>query len=288
MSTLLETDRAHGHLRRPATPTTASTSPCREGKLVGLIGPNGAGKTTFIDAITGFTKPSEGSVHFDGEDITGLQHPRPGSARASRGTWQSLELFEDLTVRDNLLVAAERPKWWSFLTDMRAPRPLRRPSTSSVDWALTQVGLSDVRDTLPGELPHGHRKLIGVARALVAEPQARAARRAGRRPRLGREPRARPPAPRPARRRHHRLPHRPRHGPRAQRLRLPVRARLRRGHRRGHAGADPRPTPTSSPPTSARAPATPQAHGARSDRRRRTRRSRSQIEEHSEHGAATS
>src|SRR6266487_4803971 len=77
------------------------------GAFVGLIGPNGAGKTTFIDAITGFVKPSAGSVSFAGEDITAL----PAHDRARRGlsrTWQSLELFEDLSVADNLLVAAER------------------------------------------------------------------------------------------------------------------------------------------------------------------------------------
>src|SRR5262245_46856320 len=77
------------------------------GAFVGLIGPNGAGKTTFIDAITGFVKPSSGRVYFAGDDITSM----PPHYRAKRGlsrTWQSLELFEDLTVADNLLVAAER------------------------------------------------------------------------------------------------------------------------------------------------------------------------------------
>jgi len=81
---------------------------CETGKLVGLIGPNGAGKTTFIDAITGFTPVTHGYVSFDGVDLDGL---RP-DARAKLGlvrTFQSLELFEDLTVRDNLLVAADQP-----------------------------------------------------------------------------------------------------------------------------------------------------------------------------------
>ena len=140
-----------------------------KGKLVGLIGPNGAGKTTFIDAITGFTKQTEGSVHFAGEDITNLStHDR--ARRGLSRTWQSLELFEDITVRDNLLVAASRPKWWSFLADFVHPsrsRGLDEP----VDWALMQVGLTDFAPNYPGELPHGHRKLIGVARALVAKPK---------------------------------------------------------------------------------------------------------------------
>ena len=93
---------------------------CEVGKLVGLIGPNGAGKTTFIDAITGFTPLSGGIVTFDGVD---LADKRPDT-RAGMGlvrTFQSLELFEDLTVRDNLLVAAEQPKWYSFLADIVVP-----------------------------------------------------------------------------------------------------------------------------------------------------------------------
>jgi branched-chain amino acid transport system ATP-binding protein len=140
-----------------------------EGELVGLIGPNGAGKTTFVDAITGFTKLTEGTVHFAGDDITDLgTHER--ARRGLSRTWQSLELFEDLTVRDNLLVAASRPRWWSFLADVVHPNRFGGLD-AQVEWALTQVGLSDFRHNYPGELPHGHRKLIGVARALVARPQ---------------------------------------------------------------------------------------------------------------------
>ena len=74
------------------------------GELVGLIGPNGAGKTTFIDAVTGFVR-SEGSVELAGTSLDGL----PPHVRAQRGlarTWQTVELFDDLTVRENLTVAA--------------------------------------------------------------------------------------------------------------------------------------------------------------------------------------
>jgi branched-chain amino acid transport system ATP-binding protein len=140
-----------------------------EGKLVGLIGPNGADKTTFIDAITGFTKMSEGRVRFADDDITSLathERARRGLAR----TWQSLELFEDMTVRDNLLVAATRPKWWSFLADIAHPNRFGALDVH-IEWALAQVGLSEYQGAYPRELPHGYRKLIGVARALVGRPQ---------------------------------------------------------------------------------------------------------------------
>ena len=143
---------------------------CEAGKLVGLIGPNGAGKTTFIDAITGFTPITRGFVTFDGVDLAGL---RP-DARAKLGlvrTFQSLELFEDLTVLDNLLVAADRPHWYSLLSDIVMPGRGRAAALAQVDVALDAMGLRDLADKLPSDLSHGQRKLVGVARALAAKPK---------------------------------------------------------------------------------------------------------------------
>jgi branched-chain amino acid transport system ATP-binding protein len=140
------------------------------GQLVGLIGPNGAGKTTFIDAITGFTAISSGSVTFDGHDLAEVTPDQRALLGLTR-TFQSLELFEDLTVRENLLVAAERPAWWSFLLDLVK---LRRPMAqwqAQVDDALAALGLGDIGEVLPSDLSHGQRKLVGVARALAAKPK---------------------------------------------------------------------------------------------------------------------
>jgi branched-chain amino acid transport system ATP-binding protein len=140
------------------------------GKLTGLIGPNGAGKTTFIDAITGFTRPSSGTIHFDGSEINDLTP----DARAHKGlsrTFQSLELFEDLTVRDNLLVAAEKPRWYSAFVDVFRPGRKDRDLEDQVDWALGVIGLQAVGDRLPSDLSHGQRKLVGVSRALAARPK---------------------------------------------------------------------------------------------------------------------
>ena len=142
----------------------------QSGKLVGLIGPNGAGKTTFIDAITGFTPLSLGTVTFDGVDLAA----KSPDARARLGltrTFQSLELFEDLTVRDNLMAAAERPRWFSFATDIVLPGRAGRAYREQVDWALSILKLSDFADRLPSDLSHGQRKLVGVARALAARPK---------------------------------------------------------------------------------------------------------------------
>ena len=142
----------------------------QSGMLVGLIGPNGAGKTTFIDAITGFTNVSSGVVEFDGVDLIGMaphQRARLGLSR----TFQSLELFEDLSVRDNLRAAAEKPPWYAFALDLL--RVARGGSTQEdqVNRALGALGLEDIADRLPSDLSHGQRKLVGVARALAAKPK---------------------------------------------------------------------------------------------------------------------
>jgi branched-chain amino acid transport system ATP-binding protein len=137
-----------------------------EGQLVGLIGPNGAGKTTFIDAISGFVH-SRGRVVLDGRDLTRL----PAHVRARLGlarTWQSIELFDDLSVRENLMVASHRPSVWETVREV-----LSRPVTETValEEALALLGLEGVAELMPDELAQGQRKLVGVARALVARPR---------------------------------------------------------------------------------------------------------------------
>jgi branched-chain amino acid transport system ATP-binding protein len=136
-------------------------------RVVGLIGPNGAGKTTFIDAITGFVPTAGGAVTFDGHALDRLPPYRRARLGLAR-TWQSLELFDDLNVRENLQVAAERARWWSFLAD--AVRPNRAQNKTAVDDALDTLGLTDLADRMPDELSQGQRKLVGVARALAARP----------------------------------------------------------------------------------------------------------------------
>jgi branched-chain amino acid transport system ATP-binding protein len=143
---------------------------CHVGKLVGLIGPNGAGKTTFIDAITGFTPISSGTVTFDGKDLGGMRPDARANAGLTR-TFQSLELFEDLTVRDNLMVAAEPSRWYSAAVDIVLPGRSDRRYRDQVDWALEIMHISDLEAAQPSELSNGQRKLIGVARAFAALPK---------------------------------------------------------------------------------------------------------------------
>jgi branched-chain amino acid transport system ATP-binding protein len=137
-----------------------------EGQLLGLIGPNGAGKTTFIDAITGLV-PCRGRVDLDGRDLTHV----PAHLRARAGlarTWQSIELFDDLSIRENLMVASHRPSLWETVREVFS-RPVVH--TQAVDDALGLLGLERVAELMPEELSQAQRKLVGVARALVAHPR---------------------------------------------------------------------------------------------------------------------
>lgn len=137
------------------------------GRIVGLIGPNGAGKTSAIDAVTGFTRAVSGSVRLAERDLTRLPVHRRATAGLSR-SFQSLELFEDMTVRDNLSAACERPGRWAYLTDLI--RPGSRPLPGHVLVAVREFGLQASLDRPVAELSYGERRLLAIARAVAASP----------------------------------------------------------------------------------------------------------------------
>jgi branched-chain amino acid transport system ATP-binding protein len=139
-----------------------------EGSVVGLIGPNGAGKTSAIDALTGYHPASAGTVVFDGEEITRLR-PYKRARRGLGRTFQSVELFDDLTVEENLEVAADHVGVGRALRDMFGPR--RATPREGVEWALSLCELEAVAHRNPKELSAGQRKLVGVARALAQRPR---------------------------------------------------------------------------------------------------------------------
>jgi len=138
---------------------------CRRGELTGLIGPNGAGKTTFVDAVTGFLpNNATGRVLVEGRSLFG----RPPHVLAHDGltrTWQTLELFDDISVRSNLDVASRRMTAFSTIRDYFRPSG----SDERVDEVIELLDLQDIANLAPHELSQGQRKMVGVGRALVAE-----------------------------------------------------------------------------------------------------------------------
>jgi ABC-type branched-subunit amino acid transport system ATPase component/branched-subunit amino acid ABC-type transport system permease component len=129
-----------------------------EGAIVGLIGPNGAGKTTLVDAISGFV-PSMGTVTLDGKRLDTMrpfERIRAGLGR----TFQGIELWNDLSVRENVAVGSAASTGRS-----------KAAGQDAVDGVLALLGLTDVADRPAGELSQGHRQLVSIARALVGGPR---------------------------------------------------------------------------------------------------------------------
>ncbi|MCB1030880.1 MAG: ABC transporter ATP-binding protein [Acidimicrobiales bacterium] len=128
------------------------------GEICGLIGPNGAGKTTTFNVITGLQAPTRGRIRLDGQDITSLSaHKRARSGIAR--TFQRLELFGSLTVRDNVRTAAE------------LNRTMARPVGDVADELLERVGLTGVDNQRADALSTGSARLLELARALACTPR---------------------------------------------------------------------------------------------------------------------
>jgi branched-chain amino acid transport system ATP-binding protein len=124
-------------------------------EVVGLIGPNGAGKSTLVNVLSGFDLPTAGTVELDGKDITGWSPQRRARAGIAR-TFQHSRSFRGLTVRENIEVAA---------LGAGARPPEARALTSEL---IYRLGLNE--NAVAGALPHGHERLLGVARALAIRP----------------------------------------------------------------------------------------------------------------------
>ena len=125
------------------------------GAITGLIGPNGAGKTTLFNVITGLQAPQRGEVYVDGRPVTGLAPYRRARLGLAR-TFQRLELFSLLTVRENVELAASGWRW---------------RAGGAVDSLLSFVGLADVAGVRADELPTGKARLVELARALATGPR---------------------------------------------------------------------------------------------------------------------
>jgi ABC-type branched-subunit amino acid transport system ATPase component len=134
------------------------------GKVLGIIGPNGAGKTTLIDAVTGFVRPASGAVELDGRSLTGAPAHRRARAGITR-SFQSLELFEDLSVLENLRCASDRRNLRGYLAALFRPKDSPLPPAAVA--AVHEFRLADALDRRPTELSFGRRRLIAIARSVA-------------------------------------------------------------------------------------------------------------------------
>lgn len=143
------------------------------GEIVGLIGPNGAGKTVTFNVATGLQPPDAGEVHLAGEDVTGL----PTHRRARKGlgrTFQVVQLFDQLTVLDNVALAGHRFTLPGFLADglLLPSRQEAMEEAHERAWAALQFcGLEHLAGRAVGSLPIGQARLVELARALCLQPK---------------------------------------------------------------------------------------------------------------------
>ena len=139
----------------------------------GVIGPNGAGKTTLFHLLSGFLRPSRGTIAFDGRDITGA--PAYAVARMGIGrTFQNIRLFGDLSVLDNVKVGLERAATPSLVSALLSGPSFRRAERGLEGQALELLrlsGLEGQRDRLARNLPYGDQRRLEIARAVGARPR---------------------------------------------------------------------------------------------------------------------
>jgi ABC-type branched-subunit amino acid transport system ATPase component len=143
------------------------------GAIIGLIGPNGAGKTTFFNVVTGLLRPDGGRIALEGASLVGLR-PNAIVARGVARTFQSIRLFQQLTVLDNVLVGQHCRLTATVVGAVIRPPAVvaeeRRTRARARD-LLAFVGLGGKEDALARNLPYGDQRRLEIARALATEPR---------------------------------------------------------------------------------------------------------------------
>jgi ABC-type branched-subunit amino acid transport system ATPase component len=137
------------------------------GSITGLLGPNGAGKTTTFNAISGLNRPSRGVIRVAGQDVSGMGPARRARLGLGR-TFQRLELYDSLSVRENVRLGREASQSGrSLLRLFAASAAERRETALAAEEALDVCGITDLADRRAGELTLGQRRLVELARALA-------------------------------------------------------------------------------------------------------------------------
>ena len=144
-----------------------------QGELMGLIGPNGAGKTTFFNLVTGYLRPSSGKVLLDGNEITG-KRPHAIASRGMVRSFQQDNVFADFTVFQNVQLACHLHSGitpWQTVLRTRSSRRSEGRIVDKTEEILDVVGIGHLAGVPAGSLPHGHKRMLGIAIALACEPR---------------------------------------------------------------------------------------------------------------------
>ena len=145
----------------------------KRGEVYTIIGPNGAGKTTIFNLIGLIYPATEGRIHFEGRELTGLAPHRVADLGIAR-TFQNIELFEHATVLQNLLIGRHRHRRTSFWQEMLflpSVRAAELAQREAVEKVIDFLDLAKYRDSLVAGLPYGVRKVVELGRALATEPK---------------------------------------------------------------------------------------------------------------------
>jgi len=144
-----------------------------EGEIYALIGPNGAGKTTLFNCVSGLYVPTGGSVFLDGADISSLK-PFERARRGMTRTFQNLQIFEHMTVVENVMAGARIHEKGGILAHMLGLRSVKAQNAATRRQALAhldQVGIADLADQMAGAQSYGVVKRLEIARALATQPR---------------------------------------------------------------------------------------------------------------------
>ena len=143
------------------------------GELLGLIGPNGAGKTTIFNLVSGFYRPTEGEIRFQGKDIIGLR-PHAVTSQGMARTFQNIRLWNSLTVFDNLCIAQHYHLGYGLLAAILRNRRYReneRRVRKTAEELLEILGLGHYAMEYPKNLPYGLQRRVEIGRALSVQPK---------------------------------------------------------------------------------------------------------------------
>jgi branched-chain amino acid transport system ATP-binding protein len=149
------------------------TAEVKRGEILGLIGPNGAGKTTCFNVLTGFLRPTAGTIEFDGQDITHLPAARVARLGMAR-TFQNIRLFGTLSVLENVRSAAQLHVHFNLAETMLNGREYRRKESEILNRSLEILALMELdqlADHPAGSLPYGAQRRLEIARALGTTPK---------------------------------------------------------------------------------------------------------------------